>query len=124
MNKIININILQKDLFKKWLQITKPYHGLTKQQQDILSLFLYYHFKLKQDITNNKILWKILFDYDTKKEIKEELNITDQVLQNTLTQFRKKKIIIDNVITPSFIPELKKEDKQFKIIFNFNLINE
>jgi len=45
MNKIININILQKDLFKKWLQITKPYHGLTKQQQDILSLFLYYHFK-------------------------------------------------------------------------------
>lgn len=123
MNKIINLNISPKNLFKKWLEITQNYHNLTNQQQDILALFLYHHFKLKQEITNTKILWKIVFDYDTKREIKDELGITDQVLQNTLTQFRKKNIVVKNTITPAFIPELKKEDNNFKIIFNFNIIN-
>lgn len=123
MNKIINLNISPKNLFNKWLEITHNYHKLTNQQQDILALFLYHHFKLKQEITNTKILWKVVFDYDTKREIKEELGITDQVLQNTLTQFRKKNIVVKNTITPAFIPELKKEDNNFKIIFNFNIIN-
>ena len=123
MNKIINLNISPKNLFKKWLEITQNYHNLTNQQQDILALFLYHHFKLKQEITNTKILWKIVFDYDTKREIKDELGITDQVLQNTLTQFRKKNIVVKNTITPAFIPELKKENNNFKIIFNFNIIN-
>lgn len=124
MNKIINMNIVPKELFKRWLDISKPFHQLNPQQQSILALFLYHHFKLKQDITNNKILWKMVFDYDTKKEIAEELDIDTQAIRNALTIYRKKKIIVDNMLSPAVIPNLKKEDKNFKIIFNFNLIHE
>jgi hypothetical protein len=118
------MNIVPKELFKKWLSITHQFHKLKPQEEDILALFLYYHYKLKQEITNNKILWKVLFDYDTKNDIKKELGIKDQAMQNALTAFRKKKIIVDNVISKAVIPEFTKTDDNFKIIFNFNIIHE
>jgi hypothetical protein len=124
MNKIVNMNIVPKELFKKWLSITHQFHKLKPKEEAILALFLYHHYKLKHEITNSKVLWKILFDYDTKNEIKNELNIKDQTMQNALTVFRKKNIVIDNTISPVFIPEVTKKDNNFKIIFNFNIIHE
>ena len=67
--KIANINIKLKDLFFKWIEITRPFHKLTNQQQSVLALLLYYHYKYKKEITNSKILWKMVFDYDTKKPL-------------------------------------------------------
>jgi len=122
--KAVSLNIKLKQLFKTWLQITRVFHKLTKQQIDVLALLLYYHYKLQKQITNKKILWKVVFDYDTKAKIKEELDITDQSLQNVLTQLRKKNIIINNEIVSTYIPNLEKKSKEFKIIFNFNIIDE
>jgi len=122
--KQANINITLKGLFRQWMEITKPFHKLAKQPQEILALFLYYHYLYRKDITNDAILWKIVFDYDTKIKIKEELGISDQVLQNNLTLLRRKNIINKNVITPLFVPELEQGSNNFKVIFNFNIINE
>ena len=44
--------------------------------------------------------------------------------QNLLSQLRKKKVIVDNQITPYFIPLINKKSKDFKLIFNFRLIHE
>jgi len=122
--KMANINISLKNLFLKWLDITSSFHKLTKQQKKVLALFLYYHYKYQKDISNNKILWKVIFDYDTRRLIKDELNIKDAVLQNILSILRKNDIIKDGKITKTFIPELTQDSKNFKIIFNFNIIHE
>lgn len=123
--KQANINITLKDLFLKWLDITSSFHKLTKQQKQVLALFLYYHYKFKREITNDKILWKVVFDYDTKLLIEKELNIKNAGLQNILTLFRKRKIINEkNEITPAFIPSLEPGSKEFKVEFNFNIIHE
>jgi hypothetical protein len=122
--KQANINIHLKELFIRWLDITSAFHNLTKQQKQVLGLFLYYHYKYQKDITNNKILWKVVFDYDTRQEIKNELGIKDAVLQNILSKFRKDGIIKGGKIISTFIPELEQNSNNFKIIFNFNIINE
>ena len=122
-SKVANINIKLKDLFFKWMEITKPFHKLTGQQQNVLALFLYYHYKFKQEITNSKILWQGLFDYDTKMLIKEELGIKDAGFQNIMHQLRKKKIIDKKQISTAYIPNLEKDANNFKIIFNFTVIN-
>lgn len=126
MNNIknVNINVKLKSLFFKWLEITKPFHKLPQQELNVLALLLYYHFKIKHETTNDKILWKIVFDYDTKMKIKEELDITDNTLQNLLSKLRNKKIIIDNKISPVYIPSLSLNAKNFKIIYNFNIIDD
>lgn len=119
------MNITLKDLFLKWLDITSSFHNLTNQQKQVLALFLYYHYKYKQEITNDKILWKLVFDYDTKLLIEKELGIKNAGLQNVLTLFRKRNIINDkNEITPTFIPNLEPGANDFKVIFNFNIIHE
>ena len=120
--KNVNINVKLKSLFFKWLSITKPFHKLPQQESDILALLLFHHYKIKHETTNEKILWKIVFDYDTKMKIKEELNINDNTLQNVLTKLRNKKVIIDNKISPVYIPSLELNAKNFKIIYNFNII--
>lgn len=125
--KVANLNVTLKDLFLKWLDVTKAWHKLNNQQQQVLALLLYYHYQYKKDITNNKVLWKILFDYDTKIKIKEdpifEKGLSDSALQNILTSLRKKKIIVNGEISALYVPELSINSKNFKIIFNFNIVD-
>ncbi len=125
--KIANLNVKLKELFFKWLDITKAFHKLNNQQQQVLALLLYYHYTYKKDITNNKILWKIVFDYDTKIKIMEDpifkKGLTVGALNNIFTVLRKNNIISNGEISKIFIPELEIKSKQFKVIFNFNIID-
>lgn len=126
-SKTANINIKLKLLFFKWLEILKPWHDLNNQQQQVLALLLYYHYLYKKDITNNKILWKIVFDYDTRIKIIEDVcwkkGMNIGTLNNVLTMLRNKKVIIDNEVIKLYIPELELKSKSFKIIFNFNIVD-
>lgn len=119
--KVVNINIKLKDFFYRWIEFTNPFHKLNPQQSKVLSLLLFHHFRLSKIITNNKILWKEVFDYDTKVLIYEELNIKSGALENLLSKLRKKKIIVDNRITPNFIPVINSKNKEFKLTFNFRI---
>lgn len=122
-SKIANLNVTLKNLFFRWLDITKSFHKLNNQQQQVLALLLYYHYIYRKETTNNKILWKLVFDYDTKMKIKEELNMNDNCFQNIMTQLRKKNIIINGEISKVYIPELDLKANNFKVIFNFNIVN-
>lgn len=126
--KEATLNLKLKDLFFRWLDVTKSFHKLNNQQQQVLSLLLYYHYKYKKEITNNKILWKVLFDYDTKIKIMDdelfgEKGMNSNSLHNILTMLRKKNIIVDGEISKMFIPDLTSDCKNFKIIFNFNIVD-
>lgn len=122
--KIANINTTIKNLFFKWLDITKPFHKLTDQQQKILGLLLYYNHIYKKEVSNDKLRWKLVFNYDTRMLIKEELSIKDSVFQNILTKLRKKNIIKDNVVLPTFIPDITLDSRVFKVVFNFKILPE
>ncbi len=121
--KSININVKLKDLFRRWLDITQSFHNLTNQQKDVLALLLYYHNQLQYQITTPKILWRMVFDYDTKMKIKEELGMKDSGLQNVLTSLRKDNVIKSNVILNGYIPTIEKDAESFKIVFNLNIVS-
>lgn len=126
--KIAKLNIKLKDLFFRWLDITKTFHGLNKQQQQVLALLLYHHYLYKKEITNDKILWKVVFDYETRVKIREdsifgEKGLGSNSFENILSTLRKKKVIIDNKINPAYIPDLSSNSKEFNILFIFNIID-
>ena len=120
--KMANINVQLKTFFFRYVEIMTPFHKLRKQYQQVLSLLLYYHHTLSKEITNNKILWKAVFDYDTKLLISEELGIKSGALENLLSGLRAKKVIINNQISPLYIPDTSRGFKQFTITFNFNIV--
>jgi len=121
--KIANINTRLKTFFFRYVEIMTPFHKLAPRHQRVLALLLYYHFQLQKEITNNKILWKSVFDYDTKILICDELNVQQAGLENLLSQLRKKNVVINNQISPAYIPVLTKNAKSFNIQFNFNIID-
>lgn len=126
--KIAKLKVTLKDLFFRWLDITKTFHKLNKQQQQVLALLLYYHYIYKKDVTNNKILWKLVFDYDTRVKIRGdsvfgEKGLSSNSLENILTSLRKKKIIINNEIIKAYVPDLELNAKQFDVIYQFLIVN-
>lgn len=122
--KIANINTTIKNLFSKWLNITKPFHNLTNQQQKVLALILYYNHIYYKQIKDDTLRWKLIFDYDTRMLIKEELGLKDSVFQNVLTKLRKNNIIKDNKVVGTYIPHITQDSKVFRLIFNFNIIED
>lgn len=110
-----------KGLFTHWLNLTSPVHKLSKKEQSVLSLFLYYHHILRREISNEMLLWKIVFDYDTKLKIREELKMKDFALQNLMSSLRKKGAIKEKRINPDFVPILTKDVSNYKIIYNINI---
>lgn len=121
--KSLNMNVHLKNLFRLWINITIVFHKLTKQEMDVLALLLYHHYNLGKEITNKKILWKMVFDYEVKAKIKKELGLKDASLQNVLSSLRKKGVIQDNQIVSTYIPNIEKGSNSFKIVFNFNIID-
>jgi hypothetical protein len=122
--KIANINVTIKKLFFRWLALTKPFHNLSKQQQTVLGLLLYYNHMYKKDISKDELRWKMVFNYDTKMLIKEELDINDARMQNILTSLRKSGAIINNQIVSTFIPDLELDSNIFRLVFNFKIIDD
>ena len=45
--KVANLNVNIKSFFRQWILFTAPFHKVSNQQQRVLSLLLYYHYKLK-----------------------------------------------------------------------------
>jgi spore coat polysaccharide biosynthesis predicted glycosyltransferase SpsG len=121
--KSANLNVKIKKFFFRYIEFLQPFHKLQKQQYTVVALLLYYHYQFSKEITNNKILWKTVFDYDTKILITDELGITTQGLENIYTKLRKSKVIIDNEISSVYIPKIDKKSKTFTININFKIID-
>lgn len=122
--KSANLNVKIKNFFFRYIEFLHPFHKLQKQQYTVVALLLYHHYNFSKEITNNKILWKTVFDYDTKILITDELNITLQGLENIYTKLRKSKVIIDNEISSVYIPQMNKKNKLFTININFKIVDE
>lgn len=117
--------VSEKLFFFRWLEFLKPYHKLRQKEIELLALFLYKRYKLQKVIKDEKILNKMLFDTDSRKEIRDELNYSSgQVLNNMISSLRTKKVLdSQNNILKSLIPNL--DGNNFKLVFNFNIkLNE
>lgn len=122
--KVASVKIDRKKLFFKWVEFTRPFHGLRTQLQNTLALLLYHHYELSLVIKNNKILWKQVFDYDTKVQIADELGIQINSLDNMFGELRRNNVIVDNQINPVYVPNITKETDLFTIKINMYIQDE
>lgn len=86
-----------------------------------MALLLFNHYELSSIIHNENILWKQVFDYDTKVKIMNDMDIQPQTLENLLTELRKAKVVVNNQVVPVFIPNIDKDTEMFTIKVNFKL---
>lgn len=125
VDNVINIpTSLKGTFFKYWLKFLLPFHNLTDREMDVAAAFLLKRFELAKVISDVNILESVLMNEDTKKKIREEVNVKHQHFQVIMSKLRKSKIIVDNKLNPKFIPKVKEENGNFKLMLLFSFTDE
>lgn len=120
VDNVINIpTSLKGKFFKHWFKFLLPYHGLTDREMDIAAAFLLKRYELSKVISDANILESVLMNEDTKRIIREGCGVKHQHFQVIMSKLRKAKIILDNKINPRFIPNVKEENGNFKLLLLF-----
>lgn len=119
--KRANIKTNIDNFFTMWMRFTEPFHKLAPRYQMVIAILLRYHYDLGKEITNEKVLWKEVFSYESKIKLADEMNINKQSVENLLTYLRKRNVIINNRISPAYLPDLSNNPDKFSININFHI---
>ncbi len=119
--KVATINTNVKSFFYHWVTVTYPIHKLGKMDKAVLAELLYYRYKLSLEIKQEEFIQKMLFDYDTKLQIANNLGLNRGRFAMILTSLRKQGIITGRTLNPAYTPGLNKGDKEFTFAYKFKL---
>lgn len=105
-----------------YLEFLRPLTNLTDRENEALSHILYRRFLYikNEGMRDGKALYRLLFSSETRKEIREQLNMTYAAYGNILASMKLKGVLIEKggflLITSKLLinPE---EDKGLKITF-------
>ena len=116
--KVITIHSPLRVFFEEYLQALKAMHQLPNHEAKLMAELMYNYHILKTKALEDKYRWKILFDYDTKIEIREYLGISGQALENKLTMLRRKGFIVNGKLNPDYILD---PAESFALIYNWKI---
>lgn len=120
-NNVIRIKCpLDKTFFTYWLRFLEPFHSLTAREIDLLAVFLLTRYKLSKVISDDALLSQVVMNEDTKRQIREECDLSIAHFLVIMGKFKKHGVIVDNRINPKYIPNIT-EEKGFQLLFYFEL---
>lgn len=119
-NNVVRIpTSLKGNFFRHWFEFLEPFHRLTEREVDVITAFVKQRYVLSKVIKDDEILDKVVMSDDTKRQVREECNMSLQHFQVVMGKLRKNKLIIDNKINKRFIPDLPEDAKDFKLMLYF-----
>jgi len=78
-----------------------PFNRLSKREREVLAELYYYYNKLTGIDAKKKN--KLIFDYDTRREIAKHLKVKTDQIYNITALLRRKGVIVDGVLVPKYI---------------------
>lgn len=113
-NNIVTIPAsLSSDFFKKWCVFLRPLINLTDREMDVIACFLKHRWELSKSISDPALLDKIVMSEDARKKVIKECNISLPHFYVIMSNLKKSKIIVDNVINPRLIPNIREDDNGY-----------
>ena len=122
--KVANITTTEKMFFYHWVKVTYPLHRLGKTEGALLAELLYYRHKLSKEVNSEKLVNKLLFNYDTKWLISTNMKVSKGRLEVALTKLRKLKIVKGRTLNTTYAPGLNEGDKEFIFAYKFTIKDE
>lgn len=113
---------LDNSFFRYWFEFLKPFHNLTGREMDVIVSLTKHRYQLSKVVKDDAILDKVVMSEDVRKQVREECKLSLPHFQVIMGKLRDSKVIIDNKINPRFIPNIKEEDGNFRLmlLFDFN----
>ena len=78
----------------------KPYNLLNNREKQVLAELLYVDYELRQ--LEERRRNKLIFDYDTRREIGQKLSISSNSIYNIMSSLKKKGFIGERTLKKSF----------------------
>jgi len=119
--RIAKVQTDVRNFFHHWIRFTEPFHGLGKTEKKVLAELLYYRYLLSQEVSSDRLLNKLLFDFDIKKKICQQIGIPNSRISLIISALRRDNIIIGKAINKRFIPDVNVGDKDFILAFKFQI---
>lgn len=108
------------EFFKWWCIFLRPFIKLTNRETDVIASFLKQRWELSKNISDPAILDTMVMSEATKSRVIEECGITQQHFYVVMSNLRKNKVIVNDIIEPRLIPNIRKDDNgcfQLLILF-------
>lgn len=126
-NNVIPIKVtMGLDFFKWWCLFLKPFINLTPRERDVIASFLNQRWELSKKISDPAILDTMVMSDDTKNRVIAECGITQAHFYVIMSNLRKNKVIVNNVINPRLVPNIRKDDNgyfQLLVLFKDNQLS-
>ncbi len=108
------------EFFKWWCIFLRPFIKLTNRETEVIANFLKQRWELSKNISDPAILDTMVMSEATKSRVIEECGITQQHFYVVMSNLRKNKVIVNDIIEPRLIPNIRKDDNgcfQLLILF-------
>jgi len=93
------IHTTKDNVYLTWVKVLEnisPIRNLREKDKKVYSELLRYNDEYRD--LEDKLRWKIILDYDTKVNIRNKFNLSEASFNNSLTELRKVKILVNNKI--------------------------
>lgn len=122
--KILRVPVNYRDLFRFWVEFTKPFHGLTDSEAAILASFLYHRQELSKVIKDNNILDSTLMGDEMRKQVRGDCGVSLTHFHVIMGKLRKKGVLSDGKITRKLIPDIIEDGQPIGLTFIFDIKDE
>lgn len=111
-NNIVTVPVddNSSSFFKWWLVFLRPFINLTKREIDVVAEFLKQRWELSKAISDPAILDTMVMSENTKTKVINACHITQQHFYVVMSNLRKNKVIVNNIINPRLIPNIRETD--------------
>lgn len=106
--------------FKWWCTLLRPFINLTNREIDVMAEFLRQRWELSKVISDPAVLDTMVMNDNTKKKVIEACHITQQHFYVVMSNLRKNKVIVNDIINSRLIPNIKEDDNGcFQLLIMF-----
>lgn len=101
------------DFFTWWCTFLRPFVSLSEKEVKIVACFLRHRWELSKRIQDPAIVDTFLMGEEVKQKIIKECNMTLKHLYVVMSNLRKHGIIVNNVLNPRIIPNIRQDDNGY-----------
>ena len=111
------------EFFKWWCIYLRPFINLTNREIDVIASFLQQRWELSKKVSDPAMLDTLVMSESIKNRVIDDCKITQQHFYVVMSNLRKNNVIVNNVINPRLIPNIRETDNgcfQLLILFKDN----
>lgn len=114
---VIPVPCNEVNFYRAYVELLNPIIKLRNRELDVLAQLMYYYNEYRE--LPKDIRSKMVFDYSTKVKITKALGISMDVLNNNLSELRKKGQVVDNDLIKPL--QVFPEGGVHRLSFQFNI---